>query len=101
MKIRSGFVSNSSSSSFLISFPKKPDITLEEIIADIRKDYWIFAHEKAEYFDECKKIIEKVTEEFNRGYQVIYYNVSSEDSAEDEVESLVNKFGGIVQYVED
>ena len=101
MKIRSGFVSNSSSSSFLISLPKKPDVTLEEIIENIRKDYWIFNHERSEYSNECKKIIEKVTEEFNRGYQVIYYSISNEDLAEDQVESLVNKFGGIFQYAED
>ena len=101
MKIRSGFVSNSSSSSFLISLPKRPDTKLEDVIERLRKDHWIFSYEKAQYSDECKMEIELATKEFNRGYELVHFTFSTDDRNDETLCDLVNKFGGIVKASED
>ena len=65
MKIRQGFVSNSSSSSFIVAFPKKPESS-----------------------DELKKMMFK-DEEFHEGYrtstiaEAVFMNVTKEASKEE------------------
>jgi hypothetical protein len=96
MKTRNGFVSNSSSSSFIVAFPYKPKNAKEvlDIMFDGKEgsiNELTYSEISTRVFNDIKsKRVEKaslkrVTEEFNQRYFLYLYNVQSNNVVIDEI----------------
>lgn len=97
MKIRNGFVSNSSSSSFMISVPSRGGISKSSIINRFKKAYQA-EYESVEKLD--KEILDFINKEFDRGYEVFYVRVDNEMCEDEVVEKVIDTIGGKCEYIE-
>jgi len=112
MKIRNGFVSNSSSSSFIIAYKEqvKPcptcghidsDVaTLKTIIENSEESCWedqnpaeLFKRQEEDYGEENKKMTNKIKKLMEDGYKFAYLTGPQCDCT---IETLVNKSKSMV-----
>ena len=93
MKIRAGFVSNSSSSSFIVAVPTLKDSSIEDRLYDIYRiaDEYEYTVEELPYvkkwdFEKCKELASK-------GYKFAYLSV--EFGADEPIYSFLDKIDAV------
>ena len=80
MKIRNGFVSNSSSSSFIVALPNVKNLSKEQILENLKQDADYFEENEDGYYDDEINLIETAIKD---GFNVIYLSVEyGEDNAD-------------------
>lgn len=100
MKIRNGFVSNSSSSSFIVCTKKSSSAISEEVRKTHFNDVIQFFNERIEDLKEVKRTnlvkeeenkLKYYTEKFNDGYLIIHQSIDNYYS--DEIFKIFNLLG--------
>lgn len=91
MKIRDGFVSNSSSSSFMISIPARGGVSRSTVINRFKKAYSseYESHETLE-----KEVLDFINKEYDRGYEVYYVSTDNEMTEDEIIDQVMKVVGG-------
>jgi len=94
MKIRNGFVSNSSSSSFIVALPNVKKLTKEQILENIKQDVCYFDEDDYYEKDHFKEEINKIETAINDDFNVIYLNVEYGAENEEMLNQIINAVDG-------
>ena len=105
MKIRNGFVSNSSSSSFIVAFPKMPD-SKEELKSFLNSDIDISYYDKEPYtqqkFEADVAILWDIISQYKeRGYNALESSVMSFFNGNFDLDTLTCRGIDSRNYIED
>ena len=97
MKLRNGFVSNSSSSSYIISIPNIQNLSKEEIKSNFEKIIIDNYDEidNIEYDNEreyVKKLLENGYKEIEKGNNIIEFEIDSEETPDEVMKNFIKVF---------